>query len=344
MCKFGDRDAHDGFIECRPYRDSNYEVSRCEVSVGVQAIPELCDQQSQSTWFVLFQFIQRNRPMDFCVQYEPLELSESERAESLASPNLAAFLSSVCGDLESILLQNELVDIFSDEYALLGEEEVATLEQGTHVHLQEYQSFTDLLHSKDKSISCIDWHPSLKGVLAISCVQRTTYDEKLEAGYMKVGGQAGQSLILIWSFQDPIRPQLILEAPDDIHHFEFNPHDPNIIVGGCVTGQIVIWDISEYGEKLKMNRGKTRDGDEGEDGARHDRRVDSIKWIALSSIEGSHRGAVVDLAWMPDGMEVFVSYILTNRLQILARLLKAKIEYAGNLSHLPLTDLCFTGI
>jgi WD40 repeat protein len=279
--------------------------------------------------------------MDFCVQYEPLELTEAEMVESLASPSLAAFLSSVCGSLESILLQNELVDIFSDEYAQLGEEEVATLEQGTHVHLQEYQSFTDLLHSKDKSISCIDWHPTLKGVLAISCVQRSTYDEKIEAGYMKSGGQTG-SLILVWSFQDPIRPQLILEAPDDIHHFEFNPHDPNIIVGGCITGQIVIWDISEYEEKLKMNRGKTREGEDGEEGGRIDRRVEIVKWIALSSIEGSHRGPVVDLAWMPDGMEVFFNK-LNHRSQTLARLLKARTKYAGSLSHLLLMVLYFIG-
>ena len=35
-CKFGDRDANDGFLECRPYRDTNFEVNRVEVQVGTQ--------------------------------------------------------------------------------------------------------------------------------------------------------------------------------------------------------------------------------------------------------------------------------------------------------------------
>lgn len=33
--------------------------------------------------------------------------------------------------------------------------------------------------------------------------------------------------------------QLLLECPDDIFAFEFCPSDPNIIVGGCINGQVL---------------------------------------------------------------------------------------------------------
>lgn len=33
--------------------------------------------------------------------------------------------------------------------------------------------------------------------------------------------------------------QLMLEGPDDILAFEFCPSDPNIIVGGCINGQVL---------------------------------------------------------------------------------------------------------
>jgi hypothetical protein len=56
-----------------------------------------------------------------------------------------------------------VVDIFTDDFKLLGDEDT-NLDQGSQNHLQEFQSFTDLKHSKDKSISCIDWHPIQKGV------------------------------------------------------------------------------------------------------------------------------------------------------------------------------------
>lgn len=50
VCKFGDRDAHDGFVECRPFRDQNYEVSRLELAVGTQAVAEVMERSIQTTW------------------------------------------------------------------------------------------------------------------------------------------------------------------------------------------------------------------------------------------------------------------------------------------------------
>ncbi|KAJ3389303.1 WD repeat-containing protein 63 [Lobulomyces angularis] len=296
ISKFGDRDAHDGFMECRPYRDNNYEVLRSKLSIAVQAVPELHYGESQTTW---------NRPINFCVQYEPILMTEAEKESTLKCNEIQQFLASVTSKFEQVLVHNELLNIFTDEYALLGEEEMTALEQGSHTHLQEYQSFTDLKHSKDKSISCIDWHPTLKGVLAISCVNKLTLDEKIEAGFNIV---SKKSLILIWSFHDPIHPQLILEAPDDVTSFQFNPHDANIIACGCVNGQIALWDISDYQDKLKNNR-KVRGENETTLGEKRDEKSDSqhsisvVKWIAVSSIEGSHHGPVSDLSWMP-GIEI----------------------------------------
>ena len=59
------------------------------------------------------------------------------------------------------------------------------------------------------------------------------------------------ALILIWGFSDPIHPQLVLHAPDDIYCFKFNPTDPNIVAAGCVNGQvssttIVLVGVSAY--------------------------------------------------------------------------------------------------
>ena len=70
-----------------------------------------------------------------------------------------------------------------------------------------------------------------------------------------------------------------------------------------MNGQVVVWDIAEYQDKLKMNR-KSRDEEGG--GRGHNRLIETsiVRWMAVSSIEGGHRGAVSDLWWMPEGMEV----------------------------------------
>ena len=55
--------------------------------------------------------------------------------------------------------------------------------------------------------------------------------------------------------------KLLLEAPDDIFTFAFSPTEPNIIAGGCINGQVVLWDISQYEERIANPRGDHRDRD-----------------------------------------------------------------------------------
>jgi len=46
-------------------------------------------------------------------------------------------------------------------YCLLADD--GTFGNKADSHLKEFQSFTDLLFSKEKTITCIDWHPTIKG-------------------------------------------------------------------------------------------------------------------------------------------------------------------------------------
>ncbi|CAJ0953911.1 unnamed protein product [Ranitomeya imitator] len=50
----------------------------------------------------------------------------------------------------------------------------------------------------------------------------------------------------------------MLECPDDIYCFQFCPSDPNIIAGGCMNGQVVLWDISAHYELLSSKTAVTK--------------------------------------------------------------------------------------
>ncbi|KAH6594814.1 hypothetical protein BASA50_006288 [Batrachochytrium salamandrivorans] len=261
---FGDRDAHEEFLECRPYRDANYEVTRMEIHTAVQAIPEVVSKHAQTTWF---------RSVNFACQYEPAEMTKEDQQEILGSESIEGFLQSLFGD------------------------EDMTLDQSSQTILQEYQSFTDLINSKDRSISCIDWHPQQKGVIAISCTQRISFEDCVEMGLTL---RARKSLIIVWSFHDPIHPQLVLEAPEDVHTFCFNPIDSNIVVGGCANGQIVLWDLNihwlPHNFELSSNGGLVENGENGH------------KQLVSSSLDGTvsfwdlrykKDWKSLDLAWRP---------------------------------------------
>lgn len=157
ICKFGDRDSIDGFLEFRPYRDTSTDLLRSELNVGVQAVHEIANASVQTSWY---------RPLNFQCQYEPITMDPEEQEEHLESEAMDDFIRNISVRLEKAIQQNEILDIFCDDYQALGEDE-PILERGHHTMLQEYQSFTDLLNSKSMCITCIDWHPSQKGYILI---------------------------------------------------------------------------------------------------------------------------------------------------------------------------------
>ncbi|KAI8906691.1 WD40-repeat-containing domain protein [Gorgonomyces haynaldii] len=287
-CKFGDRDSVDAFFEVRPFRDANYDLIRSEMNIGVQVVPVKVDREQQTNW---------NRPINFQVQYEPIEMEQQEKDEILESEDIEEFIRNVSSRFEKALQENEMFDIMKDDYKTLGEEE-NVLDQGHHTVLLEYQSFTDLQNSKGMCLSCIDWHPTLKNIIAVSCTKRMSFEDRVDQHVLT---RPKYAYILIWSFNDPIHPQMILEAPDDIYCFRFNPVDPNILIGGCENGQLVLWDISEHAHHLKASKA----ADTLEDDTREKTfKTPTVKWELTSSIEASHRLAVQDLHWLPQNFEL----------------------------------------
>ncbi|KAJ3272283.1 WD repeat-containing protein 63 [Terramyces sp. JEL0728] len=288
-CKFADRDAQDGFLEIKSYKDPTYDLNRMELMAGVQAVPELVSSESQTSWF---------RQLNFACQYEPIEMDIAEQEEIQASTGIEDFMLNISTRLEQSLQQNEIINIYDDDYINLGEEEVA-IEQGSHTILQEYQSFTDLVNSKDKCISCINWHPAQKGVLAVSCTQACGFEDKLQQGY---ASRSKRAQIIVWSFHDPIHPQLILESHEEVTCFEMNPQDSSIIVAGSVSGQILLWDISEFQEMLRSSRKSEGDAHANDDN--ETKTTPSLRYAVISSIEASHRGPVTDIKWLPKHYEI----------------------------------------
>ena len=66
---------------------------------------------------------------------------------------------------ELAMQQNEIMNVFYDDWMALADEDSSFGSKADN-HLKEYQSFTDLQFSKDKSITCIEWHPSIRGMRA----------------------------------------------------------------------------------------------------------------------------------------------------------------------------------
>uniref|UniRef100_A0A8P4G9M5 Dynein axonemal intermediate chain 3 n=1 Tax=Dicentrarchus labrax TaxID=13489 RepID=A0A8P4G9M5_DICLA len=295
---FSDRntaDAKDGYLECASYQDSRFSIKQMQRDCGMQAVPRLQSSSAQTQWK-----FQRN----IFTQYVPRELSDEEKENILQFESLNNFCNSVTPRVLQALQQEEIMNGFFDDWKALG----AAAEDGdwsgkVSEGLMLYQAFTDQKYTKDKKISSINWHPTIYGVLAVALTEQKEERTKDSTTFVVT-----PSVILFYSFSDPSIPQLLLECPDDIFAFEFCPSDPNIIVGGCINGQVVLWDISAHvthllgtqpGSKKVSVSTDTFDLDDNQEN-----KTPVVRYCAVSALESRHKAPITDVQWLPPTFEV----------------------------------------
>lgn len=117
--KLGDKDAHELWnssqMECRPFKDPNFDLRRMEQDAGVQAVSAVAESGVQAGAMPL-----AKRPA--AVQYIPLELIPEGNEGRAGTHGVADFLERVRDRCEVALLQNEIANIFQDDLAALGED------------------------------------------------------------------------------------------------------------------------------------------------------------------------------------------------------------------------------
>ncbi|NXT39498.1 WDR63 protein, partial [Pelecanoides urinatrix] len=347
---FADKNASnvkDSYVECTSYQDKTFSIKMLEKDVGIQMVPKVKEASTQTKWAY---------PKNAATQYFPRQLSNEEKEESLSSEKLKEFLTSVHLRMEIALQQNEIMNAFFDDWKALAEDESSSGGK-PDVHLKAYQSFTDLHHLKDRTISCICWHPTIYGIIAVSVRERLSYEEQVNLCDKSL---LQQSVILFWSFFDPIHPQLMLECPEDIYCFQFSPSDPNIIAGGCINGQVVLWDISQHEEKLQ-NAKTVADGVKKTavnmvnasilnilqyiypsltQVQQSSTEPPLVRYCAVSSIEYSHKKAVTDIHWLPDYFEDNqVGATFENRAEICVQLVTCSPDSSVLFWDIPATKL-----
>jgi hypothetical protein len=71
----------------------------------------------------------------------------------------------------------------------------------------------DLNYGKSKMVSAIDWMPGKRGIVAAAVSASSSFDERVQ-----VAGRPCSSHVLLWTFQDPIHPWVIILS---YHNFCF---------------------------------------------------------------------------------------------------------------------------
>eukprot|EP00967_Tisochrysis_lutea_P076982 scaffold104367_cov28-Tisochrysis_lutea.AAC.4 len=213
-----------------------------------------------------------------------------------SSPSFRSFLEAVRDLYEVALQQNETVDIVEDDFSALAEEE-AGLGNKSDSELRELQSFSHLNYCAGRIIAATDWQPLPRAlVVGVSCAQRLNFEERVA-----VAGKVHTGYVLLWNFSDPISPQFVLHAPGDVLAFKFCPSNPDLVVGGVASGQVIVWDLGAARTAALELRAITGDEGKSEEG---DGGSIVAKPAYLSAVDMSHTSAVTDVAWLPSTFEL----------------------------------------
>lgn len=188
--------------------------------------------------------------------------------------------------VEEAIQSNETIDVFHDEFEVLGDEQG---EGGGNLAnmLNETRTFSNLDYTKGKVISDVQWEPSKDNVIAASCTEKIDLDERVLRSGSHIPGS-----IIIWTFSEFNSVLYVLKAPLEITCFKFNPHKTNIIVGGTISGQVCMWDTKLAREKNRLEMLPKQD------------EAPELLILTSSGIFDSHKGPVKAISWLPQQVKI----------------------------------------
>ncbi|GLV45358.1 missing minor mitochondria [Carabus blaptoides fortunei] len=222
-------DAIDGYIELLPGRFVIEHVRKKRVDAAIQLTAKTRTGEAQTI---------PTYPTNMWTEYK-YEYEEELLTKDIVK-RLDFFASETTKPIYNMLQVNGHIDLYCNDYGNL----VSNTQKFLSLINREEFYFQDVITCKEKQVASVSWHPLMSGIVAASYRKTTqnfiytepsTIDEVNEIVY-------GENHVLIWSYDDVLKPKLYLLAPREVNYVSFCPHDGNILVGGCTNGQIVIWD------------------------------------------------------------------------------------------------------
>ncbi|XP_044262098.1 dynein axonemal intermediate chain 3 [Tribolium madens] len=284
------QDLRDGYMELRPSDESQSTIVKKRIDAFVQVAPNTVSNQAQTIC---------TYPKNSYTQYE-YEIPEMGEVPSLG--NFPQNLDSFC----DILRVNGCIDLYSNDYENLVLNPKMTV-RITAADAIEYFCFIDMNLCGNKMVSSLSWHPMWSGCMIASYVDiaspmylqnKINTDEVLKAVH-------DSNPVLFWSFNDDLKPKLILETPRPIYAVSCCPYNANLIIGGCVNGQVVLWDITnklnmvEEEEILTIEQQKYREYMFSlMNWMKNIFDITLVRPTAVSDLKYSHKGCVTAISWL----------------------------------------------
>lgn len=195
----------------------------------------------------------------------PKLLTLEEVEKEVAEPPFASFISTASKKVERIMGTPILHDLLADYIGEADGELQRTLDakySDASRFLSSRQLYDCNKWTFSRDITDIDWSPLhrelflstyhmpnshgttialSKGSAAVSAIAPN--DTPSASLTPRSGEVQSDGLLLVWSLSMPKRPEHVFTCGSPVMTGRFHPSEPTLILGGCESGQLVVWDV-----------------------------------------------------------------------------------------------------
>ncbi|EGR33375.1 hypothetical protein IMG5_055180 [Ichthyophthirius multifiliis] len=303
QCKLIETDANEKALEIKQQNDPFAHIKNKVIDIGLQASNPFTSSSTQTTWSRHV-----NQALQLKHEFNIVEMEDDNN-------DLLKFLDNVYPLMEEALQSNETIDIYQNDFDLFNSEDITTEGSELSNTIKELKTFS-YINSKGRKVSSIEFQPpnqsNQKGkFIAASFVENLSFEERVAFQQ-----KSHKFMIVFWDFSDQhsIDPILTLTTPLEIITFQFNPKDPNIIIGGAINGQILMWDLGPSNiNNLLGKKGQKMTKDKSEIPELNPMIMSCLQDPASASAPitnevikknvNSHKNPVLSLQWLPTTIE-----------------------------------------
>jgi dynein intermediate chain len=197
---------------------------------------------------------------DALQQVEPKVLNSEEKEQTVGKVPFSSFLNTASKKVERILGEPVLADLLvnfvgetdgsaagPEAKASDGSKFVSAKQVFTHVKWTTGRNVTDLdwspLH-RELMLSAHDIMPSSSNNPSSGLLTAITPDVPPSSSLAPRSGELqADGLVLVWNLAMPTRPEHIFTCGSPVLAAKFHPTEAPLVIGGCQSGQLVIWDV-----------------------------------------------------------------------------------------------------
>ncbi len=246
---FFEKEGGENYLEMKTTQKgtTSFHTKKKVLELGLQAGNKMINFKSQTYY---------NRKVNAAIQFDPIDFINSMKAfymkdDTNMNEKLEKFIDRVSPYIEEALQSNELINVFLDDFDVLGDEETTGATSKISAVTNPPRTFFNHTYCKNKRVSSIKFHPTKPHLVAMSMIENLSFDDRAD-----ISGKSFDSNVLILNFGDElmIAPNYVLETPIEVSAIEFHPENPMIMVGGCISGQLVIWDVSSVDHHITSGK------------------------------------------------------------------------------------------